>query len=96
MPIVNLEVRGDLARALGSDGRRPGLVWQAEVASGDTLGRLLERLSYELGGFDTVYDAGSRRLKSELALTVNGRPYGLIGGLTYLLHEGDALAFELG
>jgi molybdopterin converting factor small subunit len=41
--------------------------------------------------FRDLYDPSSRRLAEHVELVVNGRIYELVGGLTYLLRDGDTL-----
>ena len=95
MPAVTIEVPAELGRPLsassGSD-----LSWQAEFALGDTLGRLFARLSIERPGFVSFYDPSTRRLADRVGLTVNGRNYQLVGGVTYLLRDGDRLTLASG
>jgi hypothetical protein len=50
----------------------------------------------ERSGFGKLYDVDQRQLADGLSLRVNGRAYELIGGLTYVLREGDRLSFESG
>jgi hypothetical protein len=89
---VNIALQGDLAGAAASGAAE----WQHWVAAGETLGRLLARLVNERSGFGRLYDQERRQLAEGLSLRVNGRAYELIGGLTYILREGDRLSFESG
>ena len=91
MATVNVEILSWLARPFRPDGRDGTVSWQEEVAPGETLGRLLERLVHQRAPFREIYDPSSRRLAEHIELVVNGRIYELVGGLTYLLRDGDTL-----
>lgn len=95
MPAVTLELQDSLGRALGANGPA-GLAWQEEFALGEPLGRLLARLVSERPDFGALYDPSTRRLAARIGLTINGRDYQLIGGVTYLLREGDHLTLRSG
>jgi molybdopterin converting factor small subunit len=88
---VKVEVLSWLARQFRSDGRDGPVSWQEEVAPGETLGRLLERLVSERAQFREIYDPEARRLAEHVELVVNGRIYELVGGLTYFLRDGDTI-----
>jgi molybdopterin converting factor small subunit len=91
VPTVNIEVLSWLARAFRDDGRDGTVTWQEEVAPGETLGRLLERLVNERPPVGALYDPAARRVADHVELVVNGRIYELVGGLTYTLHDGDTV-----
>ena len=96
MPTVTLDVQSPLAQPLGAPDGNGALAWEEEVALGDTLGRLLTRLINERPGFRTIYDPATGRLADRIGLTINRRNYQLLGGLTYLLRDGDRLTLVPG
>jgi hypothetical protein len=89
VPTVSLEVRSLTIGAAGPDAEASQ--WQEPFASGETLGRLLERLVVQQPAFREVYDPTTRRVARQVDLLINGRIYELVGGLTYTLHDGDRL-----
>ena len=92
MPRVRLELHGSLGRAFDPAPTGDALGLEAQVAPGETLGRLLERLVWEQPALERIYDPESRRVAEAVKLTVNGRAYHLVGGLTYLLNDDDVVA----
>lgn len=92
MATVRVELVGLGTNPDGRDGANRPVALQHDVAAGDTLGRLLERLVHEFPSFAALLDPRSGPILSGPALLVNGRPYHLIGGLTYLLRDGDRLS----
>ncbi len=91
MPTIKVEVMSWLARPFRDDGRDGTIAWQEDVAPGETLGRLLERLVNERAPFGEIYDPATRRVAEHVELVVNGRIYELVGGLTYTLHDADTV-----
>lgn len=91
MPAVTVEVLSWLARPFREDGREGTISWQEEVAAGETLERLLERLTQHKPPFAEIYDAADRRLAEHVELVINGRIYELVGGLSYQLSPGDTV-----
>jgi molybdopterin converting factor small subunit len=96
VPTVTLDVQPPLDQPLREADGDGGLVWEEEVALGATLGRLFTRLINERPGFRTIYDPATGRLAERVGLTINRRNYQLLGGLTYLLRDGDRLTLVLG
>jgi hypothetical protein len=73
----------------------PGLApvdLEVAVAPGETLGRLLARLVREQPALTGLYDPAGNRVPQAVGLTINGRAFHLLGGLTYLLQDGDVVA----
>ena len=93
MPSVTIRLAGGLSQT-GASAQSMG--WDEEFALGDTLGRLFARMVVGRPDFEALYNPVTRRLAESVALTVNGRNYQLIGGVTYLLHNGDELALSRG
>jgi molybdopterin converting factor small subunit len=91
LPTIKIEILSSLARPFLKGGGEGVVEWREEVALGETLGRLLERLVYQQPGFREIYEPGSRRVGDRVELVVNGRTYQLIGGLTYTLNDGDKI-----
>jgi hypothetical protein len=93
VPTIQLAVvTGLLDDAFRAGGLPPS--WLEDMAPGETVARLLARLVSERPSFSRLYDANARRLAPGVLLTVNGRDFELVGGLTYFLHDGDRLTFQ--
>jgi molybdopterin converting factor small subunit len=91
VPTVTVELTASWARPAGGCESDAKVTWQEDVAPGETLGRLLERLVNERTSFREIYDPAGRRIADHVQIAINGRAYHLLGGLTYLLKDGDTL-----
>lgn len=94
MARVTLEAYGPLGERLAPLEAAIPARLEVEVAPGDTLGRLLERLTYQHPPLESVYLTDQRRLTETVSITINGQPYHLLGGLSYLLHDLDTVALH--
>jgi molybdopterin converting factor small subunit len=91
LPTINIEIKSSLAPPFRTSGGEDAVEWQEEVAPGETLGRLLDRLIHQKPAFRSIYDPETKRVTNHVELVVNGRIYQLIGGLTYKLNDADTI-----
>jgi molybdopterin converting factor small subunit len=87
---VKVEVLSWVARELGGQ-REDKAVWDEQIAEGETLGELMDRLADRFPSFGKFYDPADRRLEEHVELVLNGRLYDLVGGFEARLEPGDTV-----